>query len=130
MGLREQIAADTKAILEDQASGFGYPITLTDPLGNTADLVGFSNDISQVIDPDTGTAVSGRAVECTLAIKSITDAGLSLPQGIANVDEKPWTVSFTDINGNAGTFKVFESVPDRAMGTVILALELWGVITP
>lgn len=130
MGLREQIAADTKAILEDSAHGFGYPITLSDPLGNFADLIGFSNDISQVIDPDTGTAVTGRAIECSIAIKSITDAGLSLPQGIADVDSKPWTVSFDDINGNPGTFKVLESMPDRAMGVVILALELWEVIAP
>lgn len=125
MSLRATAETDLGAILEDGIYGFGWPITVTDPLGTVGSLTGFSDDIAQVIDPDTGQAVSGRIASVALRISSLTAKGLGLPRGIANSDSKPWIIQFDDINGNAFKFKVSQSNPDRALGVVICLLELY-----
>lgn len=125
MGLRELAEKDLGAILEDSVTGFGWPITITDPDGNAEALTGFSDDIAQVIDPDTGQAVSGRLASVALRASSLTSAGLGLPRGIADTGSKPWVIQFDDINGNAFTFKISQSNPDRALGLVVCLLELY-----
>lgn len=124
-GLREIAEADLGTILEDSVYGFGYSITVTDPLGEVKTLTGFSNDIAQVIDPDTGEAVSGRFASVALRISSLTAVGLAIPVNIADSKSKPWLIQFNDINGNAFKFKVSKSDPDRAIGIVICILELY-----
>ena len=125
MNLRALAEADLGTILEDGVYGFGWPITITDPGGTTAPLTGFSDDISQLIDPDTGQAVSGRLASVALRISSLITAGLSLPKGIADAGSKPWLIQFDDINGNAYTFKVDQSNPDRALGIVTCILGIY-----
>lgn len=125
MSLRQLAEADLGVILEDGATGFGWPITITDPAGNTGTLTGFSDDIAQIIDPDTGQAVSGRLASVALRISSLALEGLTLPRGIADAGSKPWVIEFDDINGNAFKFKVSESNPDRALGLVTCLLELY-----
>lgn len=125
MNLRDLAEADLGVILEDSENGFGWSISLTDPNGTTAPLTGFSDDIAQVIDPETGQAVSGRLASVALRISSISLAGLGLPRGIADSNLKPWLVSFDDVNGNPYTFKVMQSNPDRAIGLVTLILEAY-----
>ncbi len=126
MGLREIAEMDLGVILEDETYGFGWPITVTDPSGTTVpDLIGFSDDISQVIDPDTGQAVSGRLASAVLRISSLVTAGLGLPRGIADSGSKPWIIQFDDINGNPFQFKVSQSNPDRALGIVSCILEVY-----
>lgn len=125
MSLRATAETDLGRILEDNTRGFGYSITVTDPAAASVALVGFSNDISQIIDPDTGEAVSGRSASVAIRIALLTDAGLGLPVGIADSGSKPWLVTFNDINGNAFTFKVSKSNPDRALGVVTCLLELY-----
>lgn len=125
MNLRELAEADLATTLEDAETGFGWPIVLTNPAGESADLVGQSNDVSMVIDPDTGTAISGRAASCALRISSILAAGLTLPQAIAAKNSKPWVVEFADIQGAPYIFKVAKSNPDRGMGLVTLQLETY-----
>lgn len=125
MSLRALAESDLAHVLEDSAFGFGYSIAITDPDGKTAELVGFSNDISQLIDPDTGQAVSGRLASAVVRVASLTIAGLALPSGIADATSKPWQVAFDDINGKSYTFKVAKSNPDRAIGVVSLLLETY-----
>lgn len=127
MSLRQLAEADLGLILEDEVTGFGWPITVTDPSGNsgTGPLTGFSDDISQIIDPDTGEAVSGRLASVAIRISSLTSHGLAMPRGIADSKIKPWIIQFDDINGNAFKFKVAQSNPDRALGLVTLLLELY-----
>ena len=127
MGLREMAETDLGFILEGDGDGFRWPIVVTDPAGLTTPpgFYGFSNDIAQVIDPDTGQAVSGRLASVALRISSLTEAGLGLPQGIADASLKPWLVAFDDINGNSYTFKVSQSNPDRALGLVACILEIY-----
>ena len=129
MGLRELAEADNRIILNDNTFGFGYPVVLTDPTGVVIPLTGLSNDISQVIDPDTGVAVSGRLATAALNINDIIAAGLTLPVGIADSKIKPWLITFADINGNVNTFKVSKSDPDRAIGMLICTLEFYKIAT-
>ncbi len=125
MSLRILAEQDLSFILEDAVTGFGFPITVTSPSGTMSTLTGFSNDIGQLIDPDTGQAVSGRSASITLRISSLTTASLGLPQGIEDESIKPWLISFDDINGNPFTFKVSASMPDRALGVVTCLLEFY-----
>lgn len=125
MGLREQAAADLKAILEDRTGGFGWDLTLTDPAGVSAALVGLSTDIGLTLDPDTGMAISGRRASVALRIASLTAAGLGIPTGISDQASKPWLVTFDDVDGGAHTFKVIEAQPDRAIGAVVCLLEAY-----
>lgn len=122
MGLREIAAADLKTIVEDSVSGFGFPVTVTDPAGQVESLIGFTNDIAQLIDPDTGQAVSGRLASVALIISSLTALGLGIPVAISDSTSKPWIIGFDDINGNAFQFKVSQSNPDRNLGIVTCIL--------
>lgn len=126
MGLREIAEQDLGVILEDTDTGFGWPISVTDPDGTTGALTGFSDDIAQVIDPDTGQAVSGRLASVAIRTALLTSEGLGLPRGIADTGSKPWVVEFDDINGNPYKFKVSQSNPDRALGLVVCLLELYS----
>jgi hypothetical protein len=124
MGLRDLVEQDLGAILEDSATGFGWPISLTDPDGLTDEtLVGFSDDIAQSIDPDTGELVSGRLASVALRISTLHAAGFSLPRGVADTSKKPWVVKFNDINGRPHVFIVRQANPDRAAGVVVCILE-------
>ena len=93
--------------------------------GAGAPLVGLSNDISQVIDPDTGQIVSGRLATVVLRTSSLIAAGLGQPVGVSDASSKPWVVGFDDINGTSYKFKVKESNPDRALGLVVCVLEAY-----
>lgn len=126
MGLREVAEQDLAVLLEDRVGGFGWDITVIDPDGLSAPLVGSSSDIGQLIDPETGQGVSGRFASVVLRISSLVLAGFSsLPKGIAEIDGKPWIMKFDDINGNPGTFKVSSSAPDRAIGAVSCTVEFY-----
>lgn len=125
MNLRQQAATDLQAIVEDGATGFGWPITVTAPSGASATLVGFSSDIGQTLDPQTGQAIAARKASVVLRIASLTAAGLTMPRGVDDEGSRPWVVAFADINGAAFTFKVTEAMPDRAIGCVVCVLEAY-----
>lgn len=125
MNLRELAAQDAAFILGDNERGFGWEIEVIDPNGTSAVLTGFSNDVSDLIDPDTGQSVSGRVASIALRIAHLTIANLGLPQGISDTSGKPWRVKFNDIDGGAHTFKVQQSNPDRALGIVTCVLEVY-----
>lgn len=117
MGLREQAEADLAHTLERD----GTAITLTDPDGTILELVAQTNDISQVIDPETGQFVSGRSASIALRMSSLLEIGM--PKSIPDKDSKPWTVSFCDVLGTPHTFKIASSNPDRTIGMVTCRLE-------
>ena len=127
MGLRGLAEQDLGVILEDSTTGFGWPISITAPDGTTGLLTGFSDDIAQIIDPDTGQAISGRLASVAIRTSLITEKlpGKGLPKGIADSGSKPWVIEFDDINGTAYKFKVSQSNPDRALGLVTCLLELY-----
>lgn len=128
MSLRQLAENDLATTLEDSVTGFGWPVTLTDPTGFTgsSNLTGQSHDISQIIDPETGTAVSGRSSAFVLRLSSITAAGFAEPVGVADGDSLPWLITFDSINGAPYTFKVEYADPDRILGTITLVLGGWS----
>ena len=121
MSLRQLAVSDLAAITADTKTGFGWDITVTDPSGTSQAVKGITNDISQIIDPDTGQIVSGRSASVAIAISDLT----SLPVGIADVSSKPWVIQFNDISGVAYTFKVTQSNPDRTLGIVTCHLGIY-----
>jgi hypothetical protein len=128
VGLREVAEADLAFILEDADTGFGWPITITNPAGlESTDLIGFSNDVAQLIDPDTGQAVTGRTVSVAIRISTLIAQGfdpVDLPKNV--VDGPGWIVTFDDINSNAYTFRVINGNPDRALGMITCELTFNG----
>jgi hypothetical protein len=124
MGLREQATLDARAILED-TSGFAWPVTLTSPAGVVSSLQGFTADVGQIIDPETGQAVAGRRASVTLARAALP----ALPEAVADKGRKPWLASFADSRGAVQQWKVIEVLPDAAIGVVVLLLELYALAT-
>lgn len=122
MGLRAQAAADAKTILEDSASGFGWPLTLTSPAGESSMLTGFATDVAESVDPETGVAVSGRRASVAISLLSLP----ALPVAVADDDARPWLVTMADVAGAEATWKVVEVLPDRALGVVVLLLEAYA----
>ena len=126
MGLREIANNDNRAILNDQACGFGWPISITNPDGVKEDFTGFSNDISALIDPETGQSISGRLASVAINTLDLYNAGFTLPKNIDKRTLKPWLVEFKDIDLKDYKFKVQASNPDRALGMITLLLEVYS----
>lgn len=129
MSLRTQAETDLGFILESDTQGFRWPITVTSPsgavLGDDEDLYGFSDDIAQLIDPETGVLVSGRIATVALRISTLLSFFADLPRYISSSTSKPWIVTFNDINGVSHTFKVKQADQDRALGLLICILEVY-----
>lgn len=124
MGLRQELRQDVHRILTD-TDGFAWSLVVTDPDGRSASLRGFSTDVSDLIDPETGQAISGRQAEVTISMDSLACCGLGHPVGIADTAGKPWTVRFDDVEGIPWTFKVARSAPDRTAGLILCHLEAY-----
>ena len=128
MSLRVQAEADLAVTLE-ASSDFGDPFTLTDPAGfaSATQLYGRVGDIGQLVDPDTGQAVSGRHATLVARLATLTAAGYSdLPEGIADETSAPWLATFAGVSTPAQTYKVKTSFPDRSLGVVTMLLEFWN----
>lgn len=109
---------------------FGWPVILTNPEGETlggddSPLHAIVNDISSLIDPDTGDPVSGRLATATFRVSTLLERGFKIPKNISDKNSKPWLVAFTNVNGKAQTFKVSRTDPDRQPGAVVCYLELY-----
>lgn len=127
MSLRQLAQKDLKYILENDA-GTVWNIVITNPAGVTRTIKGSPNDISQVVDPETGQIVSGRSASIAVAIATLFEAGFdSLPVGISDSYSKPWLIQFDDINSNSHTFKVIQTNPDRTLGLITCHLEVYKV---
>ncbi len=124
-GLRDVAAQDMAFIIEGDALGNRWPVTIKSPGDMEVPLFGFTNDIFQAIDRETGQIISGRNASVSLRIDSITAAGLTLPYGVASAAGKPWRVTFDDIHGTAYTFKIAETMPDRTIGVIVCLLEAY-----
>lgn len=125
--LRTLAENDLGGILEDSSQGFGIPITVTDPAGLVKQMIGFSNDIARIIDPETGQIVKGRIVTVALRQTSVIAVGFtSQPIGIAKENKKPWLIEFNDLHSVAQKFKVVETFPDNALGIIVCELEQWN----
>lgn len=130
MGLRAQAESDLRKILGDTQRGFGWPVIVANPEGVCVSMTGFSNDIAETIDPETGQAVSGRVASVALSMKDLENVDRMTPFGfpaaISDQAKRPWVVVFDDILGCPHTFKVNESKPDRAIGLITMTLETYN----
>lgn len=123
MGLRDQAKADAKAILNDSVGGAGSLLSIYDPVSPAVPIsfVGFANDISLTIDPETNEYVSGRRVTVALSLTDVDEAELSgMPDAVADTTGRPWVVEFDD-----ATWKVARSMPDRTVNILLLELEAY-----
>jgi len=132
MSLRVQAEADLAVTLE-ASTDFGEPFTLTDPsdFASATQLYGAVGDIGQVLDPDTGQAVSARHATLTARIATLTAAGYTtLPEGKADAGVKPWRVDFAGVSTASQRYKVVQSFPDRTLGVVTMILAFWNAAAP
>ena len=126
MSLRDQAAVDAQIFVEDAVAGFATAIVLTNPNGETLDMTGLTTDVYNTIDPDTGLSVVGRKVSATLSLKTLKEKCFSVPRGIEDSGQRPWTVEFFNVLGECNLFKVSEAEPDAEMGVVVCHLEAYS----
>jgi hypothetical protein len=130
MSLIKRAESDLGRIVENPKE-FGWPVILKNPEGETlgaegqTPLYALANDISSLIDPDTGDPVSGRLATVTFRASTLRAAGFKMPKNISDKSSKPWLVTFTNINDRQYTFKVDRSDPDRQRGLLTVYLELY-----
>jgi hypothetical protein len=107
--LLDQAEADNAMILEDDVSGFGRAVTLTDNAtpANVYQAKGQVTRVGVAIDPGTGLQVPGNTCAITLRLSSL---GV-LPQ-------EDWSVETTDITGAVVAGKVKNVMLDRTAGRV------------
>lgn len=120
MSLRAIASADLLTITTDTVGGFAWPITLIDPAGVETPARGFSNDIGQVFDPESGMVISGRAASVAIHVGELPVG--TRPQGIKQQGATPWRVRFDDIEGASVLFRVTASDPDMSLGLYVLHL--------
>jgi hypothetical protein len=109
--IRQQILADLDTIIKGE---FGQSIRISRQDGSDPnDFTGYSNDIHNTIDPQTGLMVSGRSARATLVLQDILNQFGELPK-------KLWIVEFLEISPNV--FKIHDVMPDASMGTLTLII--------
>jgi len=126
MNIRALAERDLATTLEDGEYGFGWPAVITDPEGNFGCLSIQANDISALIDPDTGQMVSGKSIGVVIRIRTLQEKCLGIPRNVSKRSEKPWTVEFTDVLGASGACKVISADPDYVLGVVSCKLEVYA----
>ena len=116
MTLREQAAADAKAILEDKENGLGTDFILTS-LKEKKDfpMVGSYGDIAYLFDPTTGQAVQGRTIEAAYSMASLL-------QLTAEEPERGWGFKTVNLNGKEIRLFVTAYQPDYTLGVARIQL--------
>lgn len=111
MGLIDDLESFLATSLEDP-DFFGWPVTITNLLGESQDIYGQARHINLVIDMETGVDIQTEQASVVLRLSSIT----------IGEPEKNWKVTTTDTNGTSRNFYVVEAMPDRTAGLIILKL--------
>lgn len=125
MSLRERARADMERITSD-TKGFGWPIRIISPKGESRMVVGFSGDIGMTIDAGTGLYVTGRKAYCSIAMSQLE--GMAPPRGIMDPKTPPWIIQFDSVMGKKRTYRVIECMPDEALGLYVCTLEAHRVL--
>lgn len=113
MSLREDIAADTVAILAD-TDDLAVSIELTDPAGPTIYAVtGFYNRVGIDQDPQTGFVIAGDKSSVVISISALG----------GNIPADGWGVEVEDITGTVFSGRIKHVWPDRSLGQVLCMLE-------
>ena len=117
MNLRQQAEANLAFALEDDVSGFGWPVTLTETVaegGAVHSLKGQVHRIGVDVDPATGLLIAGNKSAVTVRLSSI-----------GKDPAKGWRVATTDITGTAMAGVVVENgiMLDKALGMATLVFK-------
>ena len=126
MSLADEAAKDLRTILNDCTGGFSSFVTLVSPDGRKEGVYGIVNDISQVIDPETGQLVNARLSTITIALADLYAINYDIPYGVADTRQKPWLVIVKSTCATKETtFKVTRSDPDRSLPQLTCMLEVY-----
>jgi len=102
-----------KRSLED-TDAFGWPFTLTNPLGESQTITGQARHINMLIDMETGADVQQEQLSVVAVLSTIT----------IGEPKKNWLVKVTDTAGNEYDCYVVLATPDRTFDTITLKLGL------
>lgn len=116
MNLRTLAEADNAIILEDDESGFGVSIKLTDPGGPTAyEVTGQYHRIGAIQDPETGMMIAGNHNAVTIRLSSL---------GVGVLPARDWEIETTDITGAVVKGHAQYVLPDRTAGRVTMIMRI------
>jgi hypothetical protein len=117
MNLRVQAEADLAFTLEDDVSGYGWPMTLTDTqaIPVVHNVKGQYHRVGVDIDPQTGLLISGNKSAVTVRLSTLA----------GQLPAKGWKVATTDITGAAVTGEVPDKgvMLDRALGVATMVFK-------
>jgi hypothetical protein len=111
----DQAAADMQSIIEDENEA-GKTYTLVDDAGEYH-VTGTHSDIGNLLDPITGEAIQGRAIEATVPAQSILTAAGKIPV-------RGWKARMRGKDGQEITLFVKRNEYDRTIGLCRLTLGL------
>ena len=116
MNLLDQAEADNAFLLEDDVSGFGRAVTLSDNATPTPHVYQANGQVTRVgvtIDPASGLPIIGHSCAITVRLSSL---------GV--VPAEGWSVETTDISGQAVIGKVKSVMPDLTTGRVTFMVRV------
>ncbi len=125
MGLRAESVATRKEIMADTSTAAGWAGVLTNPNQVSSNLTVRTNDISLVIDADTGQAVSGRTCTVVFDLEALDSASIGVPIGVPDESSKPWIFETSDSRGIQYKFKIVSTEPDNILGLLTCFLEVY-----
>lgn len=125
MALIDDAAQAVIDILTD-TSGFGVTMTVQNPEGISASVVGHAADIGKALDPDTGLPVLGRQCHVTLPMSTLRSSGVGIPRDV-NDSDYPWLVMI-QLPGmtEQSCFRITDTMPDYTVGCVVCFLTFFA----
>jgi hypothetical protein len=124
MNLRQQAAADLKAILEDSAAGFAVQVTVKDPYSRKAVVSGLYRDTDLGLDLQTNTVVMSHTASIVLSLATLNAAQMGGLRNVSDSEKKPYVVELVDQGGVSRKFKVSDTSIDE-LGAIVCFLETY-----
>jgi hypothetical protein len=125
MSLLQRMQKDSQRIMNSNL-GFSSDIVLISPDEDEYPLKSIVSVIHNLIDPDTGSPVSGFLANASLNRLDLNALGLAIPEGESSEYERPWLIRYTNIDGILVTNKITRSAPDEANGNILCDLGAYG----
>ncbi|AUR86591.1 hypothetical protein NVP1087A_10 [Vibrio phage 1.087.A._10N.261.45.F9] len=126
MSLLQRLQKDSQRIMNSSKFGFSTDIVLIDPNDVEYPLKSILTVIHNLIDPDTGQPVSGYLATASINRLDLNALGITLPEGVSDELQRPWTVRETNIDGVVVTYKITRAAPDEANGNILCDLGSYG----
>ena len=126
MNLLQRIQKDSQRIMNSTRFGVSIDIVLLDPAQVEYPLKSIVTVIHNLVDPDTGQPVSGYLATASINRLDLNELGITLPEGVSDELQRPWTIRYTNIDGVEITNKITRSAPDEANGNILCDLGSYG----